>query len=328
MTNPNNAVGTNAAYGGRTSVNAFNDDLSAYSRGVLSGWACSPSSGLSVVIGGDGTERDVAIAEDDAGNKTTINNISKSPISVTVGAAPGANTRIDSIVAYVNASPQGTSTIIDNYEACGMIVVQGTASSSPVPPTDGVIRTAITADGASGATAYYVVIANITVASGTTDITAGEINAGDVAQITSGRLPSIGSSEIADNAITPNKIDFASLAVSDTRYSTANISDASMDVCSITIPTTGTYLIISNARVQNWSDGATSFLIGIINVNGTTLTSGIANPISRGTDYRAEYSVSISATLNANDVVTLDLHTNGGTATLRNHQTLAAIRIA
>ena len=54
MTNPNNAVGTNAAYGGRTSVNAFNDDLTIYSRGILSGWACSPKSGMTVQIGGNG----------------------------------------------------------------------------------------------------------------------------------------------------------------------------------------------------------------------------------------------------------------------------------
>ena len=75
MTNPNNAVGTNGAFGGRTSVNAFNDGLASYSAGIMSGWACEPSSGLTVVLGGDGNTRDVAIAEDNAGNKTTINNI-------------------------------------------------------------------------------------------------------------------------------------------------------------------------------------------------------------------------------------------------------------
>ena len=178
MTNPDNAVGTNAAYGGRTSANAFNDDLAAYSRGVMSGWACAPSSGLTVVLGGDGSTRDVAVAEDNAGNKTTINNISGSPVSVTLDAAPASNSRIDAIVAYVDNPPQGSSTIADNYEACGLIAVAGTAASSPVAPTDGAIRSAITADGASGATAYYVVLATITIASGTTDIVAGDITAG------------------------------------------------------------------------------------------------------------------------------------------------------
>lgn len=176
MTNPNNAVGTNGAYGGRTSVDAFNDALALLSGGVLSGWACTPDSGLTVAFGGDGTSRDVAIAVDNAGNKTTINNISGSPISVTVGAAPNANSRIDAVVAYVDNPPTGSATATDNYGACGLIVVAGAVSATPVQPNESAIRTAITADGASGTTAYYVVLAYITVATGTTDITSGMID--------------------------------------------------------------------------------------------------------------------------------------------------------
>lgn len=198
--NPNNAVGTNAAYGGRTSVNAFNDIATAYSRGILSGWACAPNSGLTVSLGGDGTNRDVAIAEDNAGNKTSINNISGSPIDVTLSAAPASNSRIDAIVAYVDNPPNGTSTIVDNPGACGIIAVTGTVSASPTPPTENQIRTAITADGASGTTAYYVVLANITVVNGTTDITAGDIVAGSSATLS--------SSSIDDDSITSDKIDF------------------------------------------------------------------------------------------------------------------------
>lgn len=183
MTNPDNAIGTNAAYGGRTSVNAFNDGIGAYSRGVLSGWECVPNSGMTVSLGGSGTTRDVAIAEDNAGNKTTINNISGSPVDVTMAAAPASNSRIDVIVAYVDNPPQGTSTIADNYEACGIIAVQGTAASTPVAPNDSAIRTAITADGASGTTAYYTILASVTIANGTTDIVDGDITAGDSAQI-------------------------------------------------------------------------------------------------------------------------------------------------
>lgn len=182
-TNPNNAVGTNGAFGGRTSVNAFNDCLAAYSGGILSGWACSPSSGLTVVLGGNGNTRDVAIAEDNSGNKTTINNISGSPIAITLENAPSTNSRIDAIVAYVDNPPNGSSTATDNYEACGLIAVQGTVASSPSAPTDSAIRTAITADGASGTTAYYVVLATITVASGTTSITASNIQAGGKAAL-------------------------------------------------------------------------------------------------------------------------------------------------
>lgn len=175
MTNPNDAVGTNGAFGGRTSVNAFNDVLAVLSSGILSGWACSPNSGMSVVVGGDGSNRDVAIAEDNAGNKTTINNISASPIAVTIASAPASNTRIDLVVAYVDNPPQGTSTVTDNPSACGLIAVAGTPSATPLAPNDSAIRTAITSDGASGSTAYYAVLAEITVATGTTDITSNMI---------------------------------------------------------------------------------------------------------------------------------------------------------
>lgn len=209
MTNPNNAIGTNGAFGGRTSVNAFNDGLNAWTRGVMSGWACVPDSGMTVAIGGDPDTRDVAVAEDDAGNKTSINNISLAPVKMTIPGAPASNTRIDSIVAYVDNPPQGSADITDNYEACGIIVVSGTASSSPVPPNETAIRTAITSDGATGATAYYVVLANVSVATGTTDITAGEILAGDVAGLASQGI--IGTANIADSAVTANKIDFTTI---------------------------------------------------------------------------------------------------------------------
>ncbi len=188
MTNPNDAVGTNAAYGGRTSANAFNDDLAAYTRGILSGWECSPNAGLTVSLGGDGSTRDVAVAEDNAGNKISINNISGSPIDVTLNAAPGANSRIDLVVAYVDNPPQGVSTVADNPSACGIIKVTGTASSTPVAPNDSAIRTAITGDGASGATAYYVILAYITISSGTTDITTSNIQAGPMAKLSSNNI--------------------------------------------------------------------------------------------------------------------------------------------
>lgn len=203
MTNPNNAVGTNAAYGGRTSVNAFNDDLTIYSRGILSGWACSPKSGMTVQIGGNGSERDAAVAEDNAGNKTSINNISGSPIDVTIPAAPATNNRIDLIVAYADNPPSGTSTVVDNPAACGIIVVSGTAASSPTAPTDAAIRSAITADGASGSTAYYVILAQIRVGTGVTTIGSGVITQGDVV---------ISNAQLADSSVTSDKIDWTTIA--------------------------------------------------------------------------------------------------------------------
>lgn len=181
-TNPNNAIGTNAGYGGRTSANAFNDVLSGFSRGILSGWNCVPNAGLTLSLGGNGNTRDVAIAQDNIGDKLTINNISNSPVNITLAAAPGTNTRIDAIVAYVDNPPQGQSTVADNPESCGLLDVTGVPAASPVAPSDSAIRTAITADGASGTTAYYVVLAYVTVAAGTTDIDASMIRRGGVAR--------------------------------------------------------------------------------------------------------------------------------------------------
>lgn len=205
MTNPNNAVGTNAAYGGRTSVNAFNDDLTIYSRGILSGWACSPKSGMTVQIGGNGSDRDAAVAEDNAGNKTSINNISGSPIDVTIPAAPATNNRIDLIVAYADNPPSGTSTVVDNPAACGIIVVSGTAASSPTAPTNAAIRSAITADGASGSTAYYVILAQIRVGTGVTTIGSGVITQG--AKVESGAKA--GASTVSTNSIDWTTLPYA-----------------------------------------------------------------------------------------------------------------------
>lgn len=188
MTNPNNAVGTNGAFGGRTSVNAFNDVLATFQgRGVLGGWGIVPSSGMTVACGGDGTNRDVAIAEDTNGNKTTINNISGSPINVTLDSAPASNSRYDAIVVYVDKPPTGAATQ-DNPECCGIIKVTGTAASTPTYPDDDTIRSAITADGASGATAYYAILGYVLVASGTTTITSGMVYAVTAATVPSNKV--------------------------------------------------------------------------------------------------------------------------------------------
>ena len=256
MTNPNNSIGTNGAFGGRTSVNAFNDGMGGYSRGVLSGWNCVPNSGLTVSIGGDGTHRDVAVAVDNAGNKTSINNISNSPVNVTIGAAPGTNSRIDAIVAYVDNPPSGTSTATDNPAACGIIVVQGTTASSPVNPTDAQIRTGITADGASGTTAYYVVIAYITMASGTTDITANEITQGAHAQL--------GKEQIGNSAITTPKINNGAVTAAKIDFSTLS----------------GNYSTTEQNTGYTWVDGSTIYK-KTVEIQSTSLSTG-DNTIQHG----------------------------------------------
>ena len=182
MTNPNNSLGTNGAFGGRTSVNAFNDVLATFnSAGIVSGFAVAPDTGMTVEVGGSGTVRDVAVAEDPFGNRTTVDNISGAPIPVTIDTASTTTARIDSIVAYVNSPAQASDTSVDNPTACGIIAVNGTSGGAPL---DSAIRTAITADGGTGSTAYYVVIANVSVPANTTTITGGLISAGTSINLT------------------------------------------------------------------------------------------------------------------------------------------------
>lgn len=224
MSNPNNAFGTNAAFGGRTSPKAFNDVLGAFQgRGILSGWTCSPNSGMSVVLGGDGNTRDVALAENNTGDKITVNNISGSPIPVNIEAAPSTQSRIDAVVAYIENPPQGSATATDNYGAVSVIDVAGDVSNSPIKPDDSAIRSAITADGASGSTAYYVVLAYITIDAGTTDITTNIIEQGPSTALQSAlaNIPddTITTPMVQDEAITSDKIDWSTLM---TTYGSGN----------------------------------------------------------------------------------------------------------
>lgn len=178
MTNPNNAVGTNAAYSGRTSPNALNDILASFGRGILSGWTCAPKTGMTIQVGGISSIRDVALAEDNAGNKLTINNRSGAPIDITLVGAPSTNNRVDVIVAYVDNPSIGDGNTTDNPTACGIIAVSGAVAANPTAPDDASIRAAITTDGATGGTAYYVVLATILVGTNVTTIGSGVITQG------------------------------------------------------------------------------------------------------------------------------------------------------
>lgn len=286
MTNPNNAVGTNGAYSGRTSVNAFNDDLALYSgAGVVSGWAMSPDSGMNIYIGGAADTRDVAVAEDASGNRTTINNISGAPISVTIPAAPAAGSRIDLVVAYVVNPPQGSETEVDNPDACGLIVVSGTPSSTPVAPNDSAIRSAITADGAAGSTAYYSILGKATVPNGTTDVDATMLAVGSTAVLSASKLdlqnytyhgttslPSINVTEAGTYLVT------AELNLRQSSNSTFGELDAQMEVNSTLV--TGTDYILqipphtnySSFQEASWAEIVTVPANATIRINATAQT--------------------------------------------------------
>ena len=279
MVNPNKAIGTNGAYSGRTSVNAFNDVLALLSRGVLSGWECSPSSGMDVTIGGVSGVRDVAIAEDNNGNRTTINNISEAPITISIDAAPVSNSRIDSIVLYVDNPPSVSTSDADNPDTCGVVVVKGTVGVNPQPPTDATIRTAITAESANGTVAYYVVVANITVAVGTTVITQSLIK-------------------------TTNMFDFQKL-----NFTSKDITTTETTLTSYEAKTAGTYLISANVCFMRNGGGAAGLLLGA-NKGGTVL--GVVGAHAEPDNRRNPVSGTWVVKLDIGDTVTVTGTTTSG----------------
>ena len=205
MTNPNNAIGTNGAFDGRTSPNALNDLAAAFTRGIVSGWNCEPKSGMTVQLGGSASVRDVALAEDNAGDKLTINNRSGAPVEITLDGAPATNNRVDAIVAYVDNPSTGDGNTTDNPTACGIIAVSGTVAANPTEPTEAQIRSAITTDGATGGVAYYVVLATIRVGTSVTSIGSGVITQGTPVQ----SIAETGN--IADGSVTSEKVDWTTL---------------------------------------------------------------------------------------------------------------------
>lgn len=212
MTNPNNAIGTNGAFSGRTSPNALNDILGAFSKGIVSGWTCSPKTGMTVQLGGSASTRDVALAEDNAGNKLTIDNRSGAPVEVTLGGAPSTNNRIDAIVAYVDNPSTGDDSTTDNPTACGIIAVSGTVAANPTAPSDAQIRSAITTDGATGGVAYYVVLATILVGTNVTTIGSGVITQGASAQSLADIADeSVTTPKLASGAVTSSKVDWTTM---------------------------------------------------------------------------------------------------------------------
>lgn len=189
MINPDNKLGVNAAFQGRTTPNALNAALQVLSgRGVVSGFAVTPTSGLTVSIGAAAGVPDVAVVQDDIGNRLAMVTRSTVPITQTLSAAPDSGSRIDAIVIYTNNPPEVLEQIptADNPTVCAMLVVEGTPDATPTKPDDAAIRTAITADEASGTTAYYAVLAYVTVEAGVTDITSGEIEDGPKAYAEAG----------------------------------------------------------------------------------------------------------------------------------------------
>ena len=176
MTNPNSIVRLHSRNSGRASVLETNIPFQLYDMGLLKGNGVVPSQNadMNVTVGGSASKPDIVIAETPAGYKIALDIAGTATLTLT---APSENAKIVAIVAYTDdlsiASTDTTTT--GNTSSCGLIQVSGTAAASPDKPTDAQIRTAITADGATGSQATYAVLAYITVSATTTVITSSLI---------------------------------------------------------------------------------------------------------------------------------------------------------
>ena len=138
---------------------------------------------MTVKLGGVSGTPDVAVALSNSSTKTMIINRLTSAVPVTLAAASTTSNMIDYIGAFVNNPanvPTGGTALVDNPSICGIIPVRGSANTAP---TNAQIRSAITADGGTGTTAYYTVLATISIAKNTTTITSSNITQGASALI-------------------------------------------------------------------------------------------------------------------------------------------------
>lgn len=288
MTNPNNAIGTNGAFDGRTSPNALNDLTAAFTRGIVSGWNCSPKSGMTVQLGGSASVRDVALAEDNAGDKLTINNRSGAPVEITLDGAPATNNRVDAIVAYVDNPSTGDGNTTDNPTACGIIAVSGTVAANPTAPTDEQIRSAITTDGATGGVAYYVILATIRVGTSVTSIGSGVITQGAAATTEKIALQdgAITTTKIADGAVTSDKVDWSTFKSPAPDYS--NGTSISNSTNTWTAPKCGVVIAVLVADTKNGYKNVT------ISVNGQTVANAMWAGAAGGYNFQTRAIVPVA----------------------------------
>lgn len=285
MTNPDNIVRVRARNGGRASVYEANGWCQAYSSGLLKGNGVvqNTSADMNVLVGGSANKPDVVLAENPAGYKVALDLVGQKPVAIT---APASNSRISAIVAYTDDLSLATTedTVTGSPASCGLIVVNGTASSSPVEPTDNQIRTAITADGATGSQAAYVVIATILVANNTTIIT--------------------------DNLITNKKaavgaanIDFTTFINFGPGLENVTLSGAT-EIANITVPATGSYVVLGIGAVTG---GNGDFATWDLSRNGTAIAQTFTDPSTR-----PYASLITRVSLTENDIISLKCAYDGG----------------
>ena len=290
MTNPDNIVRVRARTGGRASVYEANGWCQAYTSGLLEGNGVlqNTSADMNVLVGGSASKPDVVLAENPAGYKIALDLVGQQAVAIT---APASNSRISAIVAYTDDLSLSTTedTVTGSPASCGLIVVNGTAASTPSEPTDTQIRSAITADGATGSQAAYCVIATILVANNTTIITNSEI-----------------TNKIA--GITAKNVDFTTFSGDSSTFeisNTVSCGSTKKEFGSVTISSPGLYFF--HLFINGGSSGTTKMRTsGTIRINGINKVTAAAWSIPNyaGNNFAEEYSSGIYW-LDKNDIVSL-----------------------
>ena len=172
FTNPGKIVRLRSRPNGRGSVYEANMWAQQHSDGLFSGRGVirNTVADMNVLVGGTTDNPDVVLGKLPSGFLIALDIVGQQVIRIT---APSSNKRIASVVAYSdNIALNSTDTnTTGSPSSCGLIVVYGPTSATPVAPTESQIRQAVTQDGATGSQAVIAVIANITTESFTTTIT-------------------------------------------------------------------------------------------------------------------------------------------------------------
>ena len=172
FTNPGKIVRLRSRPNGRGSAYEANMWAQQHSDGLFSGRGVirNTVADMNVLVGGTTDNPDVVLGRLPSGFLIALDIVGQQVIRIT---APSSNKRIASVVAYSdNIALNSTDTnTTGSPSLCGLIVVYGPTSATPVAPTESQIRQAVTQDGATGSQAVIAVIANITTESSTTTIT-------------------------------------------------------------------------------------------------------------------------------------------------------------
>lgn len=274
FTNPGKIVRLRSRPNGRGSVYEANMWAQQHSDGLFSGRGVirNTVADMNVLVGGTTDNPDVVLGKLPSGFLIALDIVGQQVIRIT---APSSNKRIASVVAYSdNIALNSTDTnTTGSPSSCGLIVVYGSTSATPVAPTESQIRQAVTQDGATGSQAVIAVIANITTESSTTTIT------DEMIAINYGKLSShsIDLTTMPDNKYTTTEMDTGKKW----------INGKSIYQKSITFNTTGSGTEETGANNENFSYIDTLIsLDAILNMpNGERYPNSYTNPSAPSIQY-------------------------------------------